>query len=208
MQSSETENPEILLHLLESIGRDGESSQRVRASEFGIALGLVNSYIKFCVRKGYIKVKRIPAQRYFYFLTPKGFAEKSRLTVFLLSNSLAFFRQARADCATVFKTAEARGWRRVALAGASELAEISALCALETGITITAVVDAEFTTERFIGLPVVRSLDAAAPYDGVVITDRFSPQESYNAATAIAGAERVLAPSLLNVAASKVKAAA
>jgi len=199
MQNSETEDPEILLNLLASVGRAGQSSRRVRASEFGIALGLVNSYIKYCVRKGYIKVKRIPAQRYFYFLTPQGFAEKSRLTVLLLSHSLAFFRQARADCSAVFKMAEVRGWRSVALAGASELAEISALCARETGIVITAVVDANFAGERFIDLPVVRSLDAAGPFDGIVVTDRFAPQDGYNAAAAIVGAGRVLVPSLLNV---------
>jgi hypothetical protein len=200
MQSNEAENPEILLNLLESIGRDGQSSQRVRASEFGIALGLVNSYIKFCVRKGYIKVKRIPAQRYIYFLTPKGFTEKSRLTVLLLSNSLAFFRQARADCAEVFKMAEVRGWNHVALAGASELAEISALCALEAGIVITAVVDADFAGERFIGLPVVRSFDAAGQFDGVVVTNRLAPQDGFDAAAMAVGIDRVLAPSLLGIA--------
>ena len=199
MQSSDSENPQILLNLLESVGRNGESSQRVRASEFGIALGLVNSYIRYCVRKGYIKVKRIPAQRYIYFLTPKGFAEKSRLTVLLLSNSLAFFRQARADCSEVLKTAEARGWKRVVLAGASELAEISTLCAMETGITVTAVVDADFAHRRFIDLPIVRDFATAGAFDGIIVTDRIAPQDKFNAAVAACGAERVLAPSLLGI---------
>jgi hypothetical protein len=199
MQSSDSENSQIVLNLLESIGRNGESSQRVRASEFGIALGLVNSYIRYCVRKGYIKVKRIPAQRYIYFLTPKGFAEKSRLTVLLLSNSLAFFRQARADCSEVLKTAEARGWKRVVLAGASELAEISTLCAMETGITVTAVVDADFAHRRFIDLPVVRDFAAAGAFDGIIVTDRFAPQDKFSAAVTACGAERVLAPSLLGI---------
>src|SRR5215469_10507757 len=149
MQKESAENSRIILNLLESVSRDGGRSQRLRASEFGVALGLVNSYLKYCVRKGYIKVKRIPAQRYIYFLTPKGFAEKSRLTVLLLSNSLAFFRQARADCSQVLKIAEARGWKRVVLAGASELAEISTLCALETGIAVVAVVDSDLDSKRF-----------------------------------------------------------
>jgi DNA-binding MarR family transcriptional regulator len=201
MQKDSAENSRIILNLLESVSRDGERSQRLRASEFGVALGLVNSYLKYCVRKGYIKVKRIPAQRYIYFLTPKGFAEKSRLTVLLLSNSLAFFRQARADCAQVLKTAEARSWKRVVLAGASELAEISTLCALETGITIVAVLDAEFGAHRFIDLPVVRSFTEAATFDGVIVTDRLAPQEQFNAAIAACGTERVLAPSLLGISA-------
>jgi hypothetical protein len=199
MQRNSSEDPRIILNLLESVGRDGGRSQRVRASEFGVALGLINSYLKYCVRKGYIKVKRIPAQRYIYFLTPKGFAEKSRLTILLLANSLTFFRQARADYAEVLRTAEARGWTRVVLAGASELAEISTLCALETSITITAVVDANFAGERFIDLPVARSFEAAGAFDGAIVTDRFAPQLGFDSAVAALGMERVLIPSLLGV---------
>ena len=199
MHKNEAENSQILLNLLESIRRDGGSSQRRRASEFGVALGLVNSYVKFCVRKGYIKVKRIPAQRYIYFLTPKGFAEKSRLTILQLSNSLSFFRQARADCSEVLKIAQGRGWQRVILAGASELAEISALCALETGVHVIALVDADFSENRFIDLPVAASYADAEPFDGAIVTDRFMPQESFDRAVAALGADRVLAPSLLGI---------
>ena len=199
MQQQDAENSRIILELLESVGRDGDRSQRKRASEFGVALGLVNSYLKYCVRKGYIKVKRIPAQRYIYFLTAQGFAEKSRLTVLLLSNSLAFFRQARADCSAVLNEAQLRGWKRVVLAGASELAEISTLCALETGIEITAVVDAACAAKRFIDLPVASSFDMAGAFDGVIITDRFTPQESFDRAVQALGSQRVLAPSVLGI---------
>jgi hypothetical protein len=199
MQKENADSSRIILNLLESVGRDGGRSQRVRASEFGVALGLVNSYLKYCVRKGYIKVKRIPAQRYIYFLTPKGFAEKSRLTILLLSNSLAFFRHARADCSQVLQTAQTRGWKKVVMAGASELAEISKLCAMEAGVDVVAVVDADFADERFIDLPVARDFRAAGAFDGVIVTDRFAPQERFDAAVAACGARHVLAPSLLGL---------
>src|SRR5690348_15830190 len=110
----------VLLGLLHSVERDSTRSQRNMAAEFGVALGLINTCLRFCVRKGYVKVKRIPARRYAYFLTPKGMAEKSRLTVEHLSNSLSFFRQAREDCAKIFEVAESRGWHRLALVGAGE----------------------------------------------------------------------------------------
>ena len=206
MQEQNAENSRIILDLLESVSRDGDRSQRRRASEFGVALGLVNSYLKYCVHKGYIKVKRIPAQRYIYFLTPQGFAEKSRLTVLQLSNSLAFFRQARADCSDVLKEARARGWQRVVLAGATELAEISTLCALETDIEIIAVVDAAYAADRFIDLPVAASFEVAGAFDGVIVTDRFAPQESFDRAIRALGTQRVLAPSLLGIVRSQVAA--
>jgi hypothetical protein len=60
-------------------------------------------------------------------------AEKSRLTVAHLSYSLSFFRQAREDCSQVLEIAQAHGWRRFALVGAGELADIAFLCAAAAG---------------------------------------------------------------------------
>src|SRR5882757_7038316 len=135
------ENKRIVLGLLNSVEHDGEQSQRRIAAELGIALGLVNAYLKRCIKKGLIKVHDAPARRYAYYLTPQGFAEKSRLTVQYLSDSFSFFRLAKSDCAGAFEAAKARGFSRLVLAGKSDLAEIAILCALEAGVTIITVVD-------------------------------------------------------------------
>ena len=81
----EHEDERILLGLLNSVECSGERSQRRIAAELGIALGLVNAYLKRCVKKGWVKVRTAPTRRYAYYLTPHGFAEKSRLTVQYLS---------------------------------------------------------------------------------------------------------------------------
>src|SRR6201984_742611 len=107
---AEQENGRIVLGLLSSVENDGEKSQRRIAAELGIALGLVNAYLKRCVKKGLVKVHDAPAHRYAYYLTPRGFAEKSRLTVEYLSDSFSFFRQAKADCTNVLNTAKASGF--------------------------------------------------------------------------------------------------
>src|SRR6202046_5507378 len=101
-EREKTEEARIRLDLLNSVERDGGQSQRRLASELGIALGLVNAYLRRCVKKGLVKVTEAPARRYAYYLTPHGFAEKSRLTVEYLGISFSFFRQARADCAETF----------------------------------------------------------------------------------------------------------
>src|ERR1700741_2143631 len=101
------EDDRIVLNLLNSVD-DGAQSQRRIAEELGIALGLVNAYLKRCIKKGFVKVSQAPARRYAYYLTPKGFAEKSRLTVEYLSYSFSFFRLARADCTRVFQLARKR----------------------------------------------------------------------------------------------------
>jgi predicted transcriptional regulator len=68
----------ILLGLLDAVER-GDVTQRSLSRELGIAVGLVNAYVKRCMNKGLIKVQQIPPRRYGYYLTPKGFVEKSQL---------------------------------------------------------------------------------------------------------------------------------
>jgi DNA-binding MarR family transcriptional regulator len=199
-RSEESDNARIVLGLLESVERDGAQSQRKLASDLGIALGLVNAYLKRCVKKGLLKIGEVPPRRYAYYLTPHGFAEKSRLTVEYLSSSFSFFRRAREDCSSVLKAAHARGWNRIALIGVSDLAEVATICALEQGITIVAVVDAEATRDRFVGIPVVRSLDAVpGGFDALVITDLASTRETMKAALTALEAERVFVPVLLRM---------
>lgn len=198
MQQDNLERSRVLLDLLETVDRDRTQTQRSMAKQFGVALGLINAYLKISVRKGYVKVKRTPTHRYNYLLTPKGFAEKSRLTLLLLSNQLEQFRRARSDYRDVFDEAASRGWRRVALIGASDLAEISMICALEAGIEIAAVVDPSAQTERFVGAHLVTSL-AKVPgaFDGAIITDVHEAHPKHAQAVAGLGADRVLAPALL-----------
>jgi DNA-binding MarR family transcriptional regulator len=198
--SEESENARIVLGLLESVERDGAQSQRKLASDLGIALGLVNAYLKRCVKKGLLKIGQAPARRYAYYLTPHGFAEKSRLTVEYLSSSFSFFRRAREDCSSVLKAARARGWNRIALIGVSDLAEIATICALEQGITIVAVVDAKTGMDRFVGAPLVASLDAVpGDFDALVVTDLQATRESVKAALNAIGVERVFVPALLGL---------
>lgn len=193
-----SEDPRIVLGLLESIERDGGSSQRRMASELGIALGLVNAYIKRCVKKGLMKVGDAPARRYAYYLTPQGFAEKSRLTVEYLSYSFGFFREAKSDCAAVFDKARELGFKRIALAGVSDLGEIAAICSLESNVQIVAAVDFKRAREQFVGCPVVSSFaDVNVPIDGVVVTDLENTSEMFDAAVAHCGRDRVLIPALL-----------
>ena len=190
----------IILGLLESVERGGEQSQRRLASELGVALGLVNAYLKRCIRKGLIKVSEAPARRYQYYLTPHGFAEKTKLTVEYMSLSFSLFRRAKADCTAALASASSRGLTRIALIGISDLAEIASICAHETGATIVAVVDSRSELERFAGLPVAKSINAISDMiDAVLVTDIATPREAAEQAIAQLGSERVFLPALLGV---------
>jgi DNA-binding MarR family transcriptional regulator len=200
VQTSNDGDNRVVRGLLESIGRDGAQTQRHLAQELGIALGLVNAYLKRCISKGYVKVRQAPARRYAYYLTPKGFAEKSRLTANYLAYSMSFFRLARNDCVALFEEARHRGFKRLALVGKSDLAEICIICGLETDIEVATVVDSSQTAARFISVPVVGSLDALDPeIDAVVITDMLTTAQSWERAVAHFGGDRVLVPGLLSM---------
>src|SRR3974390_141139 len=124
MRRAVEENAEasrIMLGLLDAVEQERAHSQRHLASELGIALGLVNAYLKRCMKKGLVKVREAPARRYAYYLTPQGFAEKSRLTVEYLSHSFGFYRQAKTDCSGLFRGAEASGGKNVLVGGHFEL---------------------------------------------------------------------------------------
>ena len=209
-QLQETGNPGIVLSVLTSIERDSSITQRKLANELGIALGLANAYLRRCVRKGLIKMSQVPLNRYAYYLTPQGFAEKSRLTAEYLAVSLDFFRRSRSDCVALFSQCEALGWRRVALYGAGDLAEIAILSAGETAVEVTCVIDSRLAGRRSGGLPIVPDLAAALTYgnvhglDGIVLTDTQSPQASFDSLSSLAelsGLSRhsVLAPSVLRI---------
>lgn len=208
-RSENSENARIVLGLLESVERDGAQSQRKLASDLGIALGLVNAYLKRCVKKGLLKIGQVPPRRYAYYLTPHGFAEKSRLTVEYLSNSFSFFRRAREDCAAVLKAAHARGWSRIVLIGVSDLAEIATLCALEQGVAIVAVIDGNAGSSRFVGTPVVGSI-AAVPgeFDALVVTDLQATRESVQSVVKQFDADRVFVPALLGIRLHRTESAA
>jgi predicted transcriptional regulator len=196
----EHENEQIVLGLLSSVETDGARSQRLIAAELGIALGLVNAYLKRCVKKGLVKVHDVPARRYAYYLTPQGFAEKSRLTVQYLSDSFSFFRKAKSDCTHVFREASARGFHRLVLAGKSDLAEIAVLCAVEAGTAVIAIVDAQSEGGRFVGVEVFASYsDVKAGFDAIIVTDVARAQATYEQAVEAVGSDRVLVPALLGL---------
>jgi DNA-binding MarR family transcriptional regulator len=198
LAETEHENERIVLGLLSSVETDGDRSQRRIAAELGIALGLVNAYLKRCVKKGLVKVHDVPTRRYAYYLTPQGFAEKSRLTVQYLSDSFSFFRKAKGDCTSVFELAKAKGFNRLVLAGQSDLAEIAILCAVEAGVTIVAVVDPGSENARFVGVDVCKTFaDVKAPFDAVIVTDLKRAKATFEAAAESCGADHVLAPALL-----------
>jgi len=174
-------------------------TQMTLRQRIGVSVGMVNALVKRAVGKGYAKVGQAPYKRFAYYLTPQGFAEKSRLVTEYLETSLDFFRTARSEYAETFLRAKHIGLERIVLAGRGELTEIAVLAALGEGVSIYAILDPEANGAEQHGVKVIRDLSEAPAIDAVIITESRSPQATYEQMCAAFDASRVFAPPLLRI---------
>jgi len=159
------------LKILEKFDNDVVPSQRDLARDLNISLGLVNSFIKRLVKKGYFKARHVPKNRMRYFLTPKGASEKTRLTYEYIQHSYNFYKEARQKLRDLYTELESQDVSSIVFYGAGDLAEIAYLSLQETNIKLVAVVDDEKNGKRFMRY-MVEHPDrlVALTFDRVLIT--------------------------------------
>ena len=189
----------LTLEILEAIEQRDDLTQRHLANELGVALGLANSYLKRCVRKGLIKIHQAPANRSLYYLTPTGFAEKSRLTAKYLSISFDFYRKAGNSFRQVFKHAKQQGWENILFCGISELSEIASLRINEFELQHVATYESGSNLKAFLGKPVWSNLDNCTDVDAFLITSLDAPNEMYQQVILSADKNRVIVPEILGL---------
>jgi DNA-binding MarR family transcriptional regulator len=157
--------------LMSEITGEEPISQREISRRLGIAVGLVNSYLKNLVAKGYVRVKDFPSNRYAYLLTPQGLAEKSRLAYQHLSYFNNLYRIARQEYLALFHDLHSAGVTSVAFCGVDEVAEVAYLSLQETGLELTAVMD-DTSVRTFFFTTSIATLDESVKScaDRIVIT--------------------------------------
>jgi DNA-binding MarR family transcriptional regulator len=195
--STENGDAQIVLGLLAAVEAGNATTQRSMADQLGIALGLVNAYLRRCVTKGWIKVRAAPANRYAYYLTPTGFSEKSRLTAEYLRQSFGLFRQAREQYAALIAECANRGFLSVACMGASDLTEIVCLLSASSPVSVVAIIDQSNGTAEAGKIPYKRDLSKVDSIDAIIITDIQDPDGAYAVACRVLSGGRVFMPELL-----------
>ena len=160
-----------ILRLMGEVEKGGSYSQRELARRLNLSLGLVNTFIKRLVNKGYFKVKTLPRNRVKYLLTPKGLAQKSRLTVAYLRYSINFYREIKQMLLHKFQDLEQKGIVKLLFYGSGEVAELAYLYLQMTPLSLVGVVDQDKGGGNFFGLPIsdherLRKQD----WDGILLT--------------------------------------
>jgi DNA-binding MarR family transcriptional regulator len=141
------------LRALEAIAADDHITQRTLAHKLDIALGLTNIYLKRLVRKGFVKCVNIQSNRLRYLLTPKGIAEKTRLTYEFMEYSLHLYGQVRHHLRERLESHARDNRKRIAVYGTGEAAELAYLSIAELGLELVAVFD-RTGGGTFLGQPV------------------------------------------------------
>jgi DNA-binding MarR family transcriptional regulator len=168
------------LRILTELSGDDSLTQRDLSSRLGIALGLVNSYIKNLVAKGYITVKSIPPRKYAYYLTPRGLAEKTRLSYDMFQDYTRIYREARANLKRLFAELRSHGVKKVVFAGADEVAEIAYITLQETDIELSGVVDDDMEGKKFFGRQILPMKDMRTMnYDCVLVSSYLKRERIY-----------------------------
>ena len=159
------------LRLLDAIERRKSPSQRDLARVLGVSLGLVNSFVRRLAQKGYFKITHLPRNRIRYILTPKGAAEKSRLTYAYLQFSHPFYRDARSKLKALLQNLINHNVRSVAFFGVGDLAEIAYLSLQETNLKFVGIGDLNGNGNRFFGHPVYDLVAfGMLEFDAVIVT--------------------------------------
>ncbi|MBW1897143.1 MAG: winged helix-turn-helix transcriptional regulator [Deltaproteobacteria bacterium] len=168
------------LRILEEIEKNDSLSQRELARKLDISLGLVNAFIKRLAHKGYFKITTIPRNRVSYILTPKGFAEKTRLTYEFIQYSFRFYKRARAELKTLFSTLESDDVKRVVFYGAGDLAEIAYVSLKETSLELVRIIDDFKSGETFLSFTIMPpSILKHLEYDKIIVTSISSKDAIY-----------------------------
>ncbi len=153
------------------IDRNGNYTQRELSRRLDLSLGLVNTFLKRLVNKGYFKVKTMPRNRVKYFLTPKGLARKSKLTVEYLRYSVNFYTDIKKLLLNKYQEMGKNHVTSLLFYGAGEVAELAYLYLQLTDIRLTGIIDdtrngQDFFGHRVTGLERIRQAD----WDMVLLT--------------------------------------
>jgi len=151
------------LEILKHVEADPLLTNRTVASKLGVSVKLAHETLKRMVAKGLLHVKKQHSRRWDYFLTPRGIAEKARLTVEFVEFSMEFYREARRHSAQVCRDLHEAGVSTVGFLGTGELAEIAYLGVNEWQLGLIEVFDEAEGPETFMGIPVqpLASIDDA-----------------------------------------------
>lgn len=169
IEKKELQELEILKHVEENPCL----SNRIAAEKLGCSIKLAHEVLKKMAGRGLLHIKKVHSRRWDYFLTPKGIAEKARLTMGFLNFSMYFYHEARKLSSQVCRDLAESGIKKVSFLGAGDLAEIVYLGVKEWGLELENVYDDDY--KKFLDYQVENIEKFNTIQKGVVLVCMYDP---------------------------------
>ena len=161
------------LSLLQELEKNPIVSQRELSNKFGIALGVTNACLKRMVRRGWIRISSLNHHKIGYFLTPKGFTEKAKLTLHLISWTVKHYSTLKDMIGERLLEMQNRGVQRIVFYGVSDEMEIAFVTLQGLDLKLVGIVEDEEKINRKdvfgFELKAIQEIETLKP-DGVLIT--------------------------------------
>ena len=161
------------LRLLEELERNPITSQRELSHKFGIALGVTNACLGRMARTGWIRMRGLNHRRIGYYLTPKGFAEKAKLTLHMISCTVQHYSELKKIISKRLLEMQRDGMQRIVFYGVSDEMEVAYITLQGVNLKLVGIVedDEKFQPQIIFGyeLEPVSRIQELKP-QGVLIT--------------------------------------
>jgi DNA-binding MarR family transcriptional regulator len=168
------------LRLLEELEKNPIVSQRELSHKFGIALGVTNACLKRMARKGLIRIRGLNHRKIGYYLTPKGFAEKAKLTLNLISHIVQHYSELKKIISQRLLEVQRDGLQRIVFYGVSDEMEVAYITLQGVNLKLVGIVedDEKVTPQIIFGyeLEPVSRINELRP-DCVLVTSLVGSEE-------------------------------
>lgn len=146
------------LRLLEELGRNPVTSQRELSHKLNIALGVTNACLRRMALKGWIRMRGLSHRKIGYYLTPKGFSEKAKLTLNKISWTVQHYAELKKIVSQRLSEMEHAGMRRIVFYGVSDEMEVAYITLQGINLKLVGIVedDERFTPQRIFGYELER----------------------------------------------------
>lgn len=161
------------LNLLQELEKNPVVSQRELSHKFGIALGITNACLKRMARMGWIRIMNLDHRKIGYYLTPKGFAEKTKLTLHLISWTIQHYSTLKGIIEKILSEMENAGVSRVVFYGVSDEMEIAYITLQGVNLNLVGIIEDQdkMSKKEIFGFELkdIDQIDSMNP-DAVLIT--------------------------------------
>jgi DNA-binding MarR family transcriptional regulator len=182
------------LSLLQELEKNPIVSQRELSNKFGIALGVTNACLKRMARRGWIRIMSLDHRRIGYFLTPKGFAERAKLTLHLVSWTVKHYSTLKDIIGERLLEMRNKGVERIVFYGVSDEMEIAYITIQGVDLELIGIVEDEDKINRkeIFGFELkdIREVEMLRP-DAVLITSLANQAERTEKLANLIDVERI-----------------